>query len=126
METTCCPLYGGENGPSCSTTQIRAARKQHKCCECREPIMPGARYEYTSGIWDGQPSSFKTCLLCVEIRNHFACTSGWEFGAVWEQLEESFFPDMKAGGPCMQGLSPEAKAKLFDRRLRWAEYWEVP
>lgn len=34
-------------------------------------------------------------------------------------LEENFFPDMKAGGPCMEGLSPAAKARLFDRRMKW-------
>ena len=30
-------------------------------------------------------------------------------------------PGMKAGGPCMKGLSPEAKARLFERRMKWLE-----
>ena len=118
-DMTCCPLFGGERGPSCSTTKVRTARKEHCCVECRETIAAGTKYEYASGVWDGMPDSFKTCLSCVEIRNHFACSSGWEYGSVWAQLEESFFPDMRAGGPCMQGLSPEAKARLFDRRMAW-------
>jgi hypothetical protein len=121
VSVQCCALYGGEEGPSCSNTQTRKARKPHRCCECRETINAGDRYEYMSGVWDGRPHAFKTCLLCVEIRNHFACRDGWEFGAVWEQLQESFFPGMKAGGPCMKGLSPEAKARLFERRLKWME-----
>jgi hypothetical protein len=41
------------------------------------------------------------------------------FGEVWNQLEENFFPDMKAGGPCMTGLSPEAKRFMIDRRQEW-------
>lgn len=121
MTIVCCPLNGGEDGPSCSTTVVRTARKEHQCSECREAIAPGVRYEYFSGIWDGQPNAYKTCLACVEIRDHFACSSGWTFGDVWAQLEESFFPDMKAGGPCMEGLSPTAKARLFERRLAWLE-----
>ncbi len=117
----CCPLDGGEGGPSCSTQVVRTARKEHRCCECREVIPVGVRYEFFSGIWDGYADSHKTCLSCVEIRNHFACQSGWMFTCLWEQLEENFFPDMKAGGPCMQGLSPEAKARLFERRMKWLE-----
>jgi hypothetical protein len=31
-------LYGGEDGPSCSTTKVRVARKEHRCVECRETI----------------------------------------------------------------------------------------
>jgi len=95
------------------------ARKEHHCIECRETIAAGTRYEYASGIWDGSASSFKTCLDCVEIRNHFACSSGWEYGSVWAQLKESFFPAMTAGGQCMAGLSPAAKQRLIDKRMEW-------
>ena len=59
-----------------------------------------------------------TCELCVEIRDHFAC-NGWIFGQLWEDLENNFFPEMVAGGPCMEGLSPTAKAALFEERTRW-------
>lgn len=123
-DLVCCPLSGGEGGPSCSRTVTRRAKKQHTCCECHEDIPVGAQYEYTSGVWDGLADSFKTCLSCVEIRNHFACRDGWTYGEVWSQLAEFFFPDMKAGGPCMKGLSPEAKARLFERRLQWLERYE--
>lgn len=118
-DMVCCPLSGADaERPSCSSTTTRAARKSHRCGECRETIAPGAKYEYTSGIWDGRPSSHKTCLSCVEIRDHFQC-EGWIYGQLWEDLEYNFFPDMKAGGPCMKGLSPEAKARLFERRMAW-------
>jgi len=117
----CCPLDGGEDGPSCFRSGMRRARKSHYCGECREEIPTGVQYEYASGVWDGYPGSYKTCLSCVEIRTHFACGRGWIYEYLWEQLEENFFPDMKAGGPCMQGLSPEAKARLFERRMKWLE-----
>jgi hypothetical protein len=121
VSVQCCPLTSNyDDAPSCTSTVTRRARKEHQCYECREVIPAGASYEYCSGIWDGRADSFKTCLSCVEIRNHFAC-EGWLFGQVWSDIEENLFPDMKAGGPCMKGLSPEAKTRLFERRLKWLE-----
>lgn len=43
------------------------ARKQHKCCECRLPILPGEYYHYAAGKWDGDFMAFKTCLACKVI-----------------------------------------------------------
>lgn len=115
----CCPLSNDGDGPSCFTESIRKARKEHQCYECRDPIKIGERYEYVSGIWDGRADSFKTCLLCAEIRAHFSCGHGWVYGEVWSQLRDNFFPDMKAGGQCMAGLSPAAKQRLIDLRMEW-------
>lgn len=122
MTVQCCPLSssGDYEGPSCYRSRVRTARKDHHCYECGADIKPGDRYEYVSGVWDGCPGSHKTCLSCVEIRDHFAC-DGWIFGQLWSDLRENFFPDMKAGGPCMEGLSPAAKARLFDERMKWFE-----
>jgi hypothetical protein len=121
-ETMCCPLYGGDDeGPRVQLTRIRTARAPHTCSECDEAIAPGQRYEITTGCWDGSWSTYKTCMSCREIRNHFGCSGGWTYTEVWSQIESNFFPDMKAGGPCMEGLSPEAKARLFERRLAWLE-----
>lgn len=44
------------------------ARKRHKCCECGGDIMPGEKYEYVSGKWDGQFDTFKTCERCCDLR----------------------------------------------------------
>lgn len=115
---TCCPLSSGDDGPTFATTTTPTAAKEHPCCECHEPIPKGARYEKTSGCWEDTFSTYRTCLSCVEIRDHFAC-SGWIYGELWNDLAENFFPDMKAGGPCLDGLSPAAKGRLFERRLAW-------
>lgn len=121
-DMVCCPL-GADDGdlPSVISTETRKAAKDHHCSECRETILRGAQYEHVKGLWDGSWSTFKTCLSCVEIRTHFACEGRWTYGELWSQLEESFFPDMKAGGPCMEGLSPTAKNRLFERRMKWLE-----
>lgn len=115
----CCPLSASDgDGPECSTTVTPRARKEHRCVECRETIKIGARYEKTSGIWDGSPNTYRTCLSCTEIRDHFQC-DGFYYGQLWSDLEENFFPDMTAGGPCMDGMSPEARARLIDARMTW-------
>lgn len=118
----CCPLSGvdGES-PSFFSDKIVKAKKEHRCSECKEAIPIKTQYEYASGCWDGDFQVYKTCMSCVEIRAHFACGNGWTYGYLWNDLEENFFPDMKAGGPCMEGLSPEAKARLFELRLKWLE-----
>lgn len=115
----CCPLSSDDgNSAKVSRTATHIARKEHWCCECREAILVGAKYERTEGLWDGRWDTFKTCLSCVEIRDHFAC-NGWTFGHLWSDLEDNFFPDMRAGGQCMEGLSPAAKERLFERRTTW-------
>lgn len=57
--------------PSAFRQIHRKARVQHKCCECKSDIPRGTVYEYSSGIWEGRPYSFKTCLLCVELRDGY-------------------------------------------------------
>lgn len=121
-EAMCCPLSSdGHSQATVYHQTMRKAAKEHHCYECGETIPRGARYEEVTGIWDGRPERYRTCASCVEIRNHFACGNGWLFGQLWKDLAENFFPDMRAGGPCMEGLSPEAKGRLFELRLRWLE-----
>lgn len=119
-DMVCCPLSSGEHDEAATVfkSSHRRAAKDHACIECRETIQKGARYEYVTGLWDHSWSTYRTCLSCVEIRDHFEC-EGWLFGRLWEDLEQNFFPDMKAGGPCMNGLSPEAKGRLFEKRMAW-------
>jgi hypothetical protein len=118
----CCPLYGDyDERAAFSSKETRRAAKAYVCCECEAPIPKGERHELYSGKWDGDFSAFRTCLSCVEIRDHFACSSGWTFTQVWDDIKSNFFPTMTAGGPCMEGLSPAAKARLFELRLAWIE-----
>jgi hypothetical protein len=121
-DMACCPL-GADDGdlPSVCDVRTRRAAKDHACSECGEAIPRGTQYEHVKGLWDGSWSTFRTCLSCVEIRAHFACEGRWVYGELWSQLEDNFFPDMKAGGPCMEGLSPAAKNRLFERRMKWLE-----
>ncbi len=55
--------------PGCFNSITRTARKDHKCCECWRTIKAGEKYQYSSGVWDGEPDSFKQCLNCHDIMN---------------------------------------------------------
>ena len=56
--------------PSCTSDKVRKARKKHKCCECQNPIDIGENYHYLSGIWNGEPKDYKTCMGCRELREY--------------------------------------------------------
>jgi hypothetical protein len=81
--------------PSCFRQVIRKARRNHKCYECLGEIVPGERYEYSSGVWDGEPASFKVCLSCADAREEVYLVIGEmpDFGSVGccyrEMLRES-------------------------------------
>lgn len=50
--------------------RVVKARKLHKCCECHIPIPIGVEYQRIVGKWDGQLSTFKTCMQCAAARKH--------------------------------------------------------
>ena len=60
-----------DDGPEAFCEVTRKARKEHRCCECRGVIRAGQTYEHASGIWEGEPRSFKTCAACVEARKEY-------------------------------------------------------
>lgn len=53
--------------PSFINQKFRVARKQHKCCECYQPILPGEKYKYTFGVWDGDTGTYRQCITCSDI-----------------------------------------------------------
>lgn len=71
---------------------IRTARKQHKCYECSGTIIPGEKYEYVFGKWEGDVSYFKTCSHCVDLRmwvkNNLPCVC-WSHGNMRDDLHEN-------------------------------------
>lgn len=66
--------------------QVVKAAKQHKCCECGRSIEKGEEYELVVGKWDGGLSTYKTCLICCEVRKAFFCS--WTYTQIWDDLLE--------------------------------------
>lgn len=62
-------------------SQIIKARKEHKCGECGDPILPGDKYEKVTACWEGTWGTHKTCRGCYHIRSEYM-PSGWYFGQV--------------------------------------------
>lgn len=80
MSISCdCSIDGGYNYPEFWTESFPVARKEHTCCECREKIMPGQKYHRATGKWDGEWATYRTCMACYKIREHY-CPHGYGLG----------------------------------------------
>jgi hypothetical protein len=80
------------NVPEFYIKEIRRARKEHKCYECRGRILPGEKYEYVRGKWEGEMDSFKTCQHCVDLKtwtnNNVPCLC-WAHGNIQDDCREA-------------------------------------
>lgn len=115
----CVSSWDGEPGEFLETRIIRKSRKPHICSECGETIPTGSSYHVASGLSEGDFWSFKTCLVCNEIREAFSCDGVTYGGVFWEYFDE---------GDCWQALNiscfnrlttPAAKAELQRRWMEW-------
>ena len=79
-----------------SRTVVRVARKEHKCCECEQPIKPGQKYEYVSGCYEGKWDVWRTCIPCKSIRGRY-CPDGFFFGFLRDNLYECLGMDYITG-----------------------------
>ncbi|MFH1834236.1 MAG: hypothetical protein ABH877_04355 [bacterium] len=66
---SCCCSTDIDNFSDLTVTTVRRARKPHVCCECGEEIVVGQSYENSRGLYDGHWSEYKTCTVCVAIRD---------------------------------------------------------
>ena len=63
-----CICSSDYEAPEFYNSKIVKAGEHIICCECDGDINPGDLYEHVTGMWDGRWSTFKTCLICVRIR----------------------------------------------------------
>lgn len=47
--------------------RVQRARKKHRCCACREHIVPGERYQVTFVVDSEGAGTYKHCLRCAEM-----------------------------------------------------------
>lgn len=104
---TCTITSNSDSEPTMFSVAIRRARKQHTCVECRKIIYPTEHYAFSSGRWDGFFRSFKMCLPCFEIRNHFM--QSFCFGKLFHDMKEC---SGQITLEDLEGLSLEAIEKL--------------
>ena len=108
----CISGYDRELADEYYITEFRSARQPVKCCECERVIAKGEPYRKDVGVWNGEPSTWRTCTECSEVREAFSCGGGWVFGALWESLYD-LLDDITPG--CFNRLTTaKAKSKLRD------------
>ena len=76
-------------GPSAYWETYPKARKEHTCCECLSVIAKGEKYQLFEGVWDGEFSRYRTCLICADVRDTVQSErepdEGIQFGCLWEE-----------------------------------------
>ena len=88
MFDSCICVDPDEVGQLLRRTQ-QLARKVHRCVECGHDIQPGQVYGKDVTLSDGAFEVYKTCLLCLRIRDSlFNC--GWYYGMMWENIHEAY------------------------------------
>jgi hypothetical protein len=113
MECSCTINVDHDGGPSFHNENIQTARKKHRCYECLKDILPGEKYEYVSGVWDGDFMVYKTCLDCKSIRDTFF--DSWFYTQVWENFQDEFgYHDSVVPESCIAELTPGARDRVCE------------
>ena len=75
-------------GPTLFNATEPRARKPHCCCECKETIPKGTKYQRIEGLWDGDWGSYTTCITCANIRQTLAPCSAFGYlrSDIWDCL----------------------------------------
>ena len=97
------------------------ARKTHRCCECLRIIEPGEEYQNEFGIWEGEPSTLKTCEECAGLRASYnALGYCHTYGELWaDHYEELSGRGVSEDHPAMiKARSMLAKILERDPALR--------
>ena len=87
--------YCDADPPDFYTYSEPLARKAHRCCECRAPILRGEKHLHARGKWYDTIESFRQHLLCCEacelIRDRFFVGNCICFGGLKDE-----FADMRS------------------------------
>ena len=109
-----CITVDYDDGPEFySEYNVKKARKDHHCCECRGTIKKGDSYEVIAGMWEGDFQIYKTCLDCQSIRKEFFCGGAFVFGEILNDLKESLYYAWDVDLCCLNGLTPGARDRVM-------------
>lgn len=91
-EGLACECYWEDWYQEVHREKIVTAKKEHECCECKEPIKPGEQYEDIFIVWndydESWPTTYKTCLQCKRVRDDlFEQGYCLYYGFLWEHIK---------------------------------------
>lgn len=92
MFSCVCPAYDYDE-PRVYNKKTVVARKEHRCYECHDVIAVGDKHEHVRALYDDSAgwSSFRTCLVCVAIREDFRGKGcGFLHGDLWQSLKDTY------------------------------------
>lgn len=69
-------------------TQMRKARKKHRCSYCHGVIQPGERYEHYTGKYDGEIYVWKAHEACM-----FVAQEIWEYADPDDGMDHDAFTE---------------------------------
>lgn len=81
-----CEIYDDGDNAAVYHVRERRAQKPHRCHACGAIILPGERYAYGSGVFDGRGFSEKACLACAKLRKDFG--DAHQYYAAFSELAE--------------------------------------
>ncbi len=66
------------------------ARKPYRCDECGQVIAAGDRYEHLWAKWEDVPTTFRTCVDCLAVRDLFTVRDCFclMHGGLWEEIQQ--------------------------------------
>jgi len=67
-------------------------RKVHRCDECLRDIPKGELHEYACGKWEGRFDSFRTCGLCMDVREAMDLDC-WSHGLLMDDVSMGDYDD---------------------------------
>ena len=104
--------------PEFYTHSEPVARKEHRCCECRAPILKGEKHFSSTGKWDGTVISQRQHLdcmaACILIRDKFNDSECIPFGG----LKDWFF-EMRRD--CRDDSEESRTLRSLMARIKWRE-----
>lgn len=113
------------SSPSFFSDSTHAAKKPHKCCECRGPIHPGEKYKKRVGVWDGDFATFKQCVACSDledyVRAHVPCMCR-TFTELFEDIDRAIeYAEQDGEIPGFRFSILRRKVAIRSRRKKMAE-----
>jgi len=85
MINCACTWLDGSAEPGVVFETYPTARRRYRCCECRDVINPGEKHECHKGVWDGEWSTYRTCMACAQIRRDYE-GEGYVYGELGQQI----------------------------------------
>lgn len=89
-----CDCYW-DNPPKFYNCRTVKGRKEHKCDECLRAIEKGELHEYAKGLWEGEFSTFRTCMTCRDMVKEISLQC-YCHGQLMDEVDVRDYPEVQS------------------------------